>query len=195
MRPRRAGAVAETRHPFAEYVMKLNQHAPIGEDSDSIVSALGVQIFGASILDVRLTTTSQKARDATTAKYVAVREREAAQEKADGEAYTIREKGKAEAEAERNMADAKAYGQRESGKAEAEAIGTRMKVIAEHGDMGLYILQQDTLAKVGEKGNLVLSGNGSNDPIAAAAVQARLTGKEIAKATTGSATTGATPAS
>lgn len=168
-----------TEHEFSKYMLKLNEHAPIGGKFDSVIDALGIEIFGAQIKTVDLTDASAKEVAATRAVFVAEQERQAKDKE------TAAEKNR-----ELELGAAKAINIERIGKAEAAALREVAQVAAES-DAALFVLRQNTLAKAGEKGNLVIAaGGGSDDTLTTAAVQAHLTAKALK-----GGTPGATPGS
>lgn len=135
--PEDGNIVNRVRNEFCEYIMGLNEHAPIGEDSDSIVDVYGVKIIGAHILDVELAGESKKVAAETTAIYVAEQR----------------------AKATEVTKDAEAYGIRAVGKAEADAISARTKAVLDFGPDGKYVLRQEALKEAGKGGNVVVFTN------------------------------------
>lgn len=135
--PKDGSAGKRVRNEFCEYIMGLNEHAPIGEDSDSIVDVYGVQIIGAHILDVELAGESKKVAAETTAIYVAEQR----------------------AKATEVTKDAEAYGIRAIGNAEANAISARTKAVLDFGPDGKYVLRQEALKEAGKGGNVVVFTN------------------------------------
>lgn len=123
-----------TNNDFCDHIMKLNKHAPIGEDSDSIIDAFGVKIVGAQIMSVELSGDSKKLAEVTTEVFTA-------QEKAKGIEV---------------LTDAKAYEIREKGRAEADVANMLIEVVAKHGDVGKFVERQRALAKAGEGGNTIV---------------------------------------
>lgn len=135
--PTEGAPTKRTHNEFCEYIMELNEHAPIGETSDSIVDVYGVKIVGAHILDVVLAGESKNIAAATTAIYVAEQEAQARQVNVDAEAYGIRAKGNAE----------------------ADAIKARTKAVLDFGADGKYVLRQEAIKEAGKGGNVVIFTN------------------------------------
>lgn len=134
-----------TQNDFCKYIMELNKHAPIGEDSDSIIDAFGVKIVGAQIMSLELSGDSKKLAEATTKVYVAQQEAGSTRVKADAKAYEIREEGRASADIVR-----------EKGKAEADATDMLIATVKKHGEAGMFVERQRALAEAGKGGNIIV---------------------------------------
>lgn len=124
---------------FCEHIMKLNVHAPIGDNiDDSIIDAYGVKIIGAQILRIDIAGD----KDGTLAK-------------ATTEAYRKQQ----EAIGMRQIVDADAYGIEK--RATAESIGLRknLEVMTSYGDDGKFFVRQDALKKGAQSGSVVVFTN------------------------------------
>ena len=132
--PKEATALKRVHNEFCEKIMELNEHAPIGETSDSIVDVYGVKIIGAHILEVELAGESKKIAGATTAIYVAEQTAGATKIAADADAYGIRAKGNAEADARK------------------ATIGA----VLSFGQDGIDILHEEAIIEAGKSGNAII---------------------------------------
>ncbi len=120
---------------FCAYIMKLNDSAQIGAESDTFKSAFGVEIVGAQIFSVNLAgDKSGKLAEATTNLYVQQQEKLGKMELTKAAVYDITEKGNAE----------------------ALAITARTRAILEFGDGGKFVARQDAIARAGEGGNTIV---------------------------------------
>lgn len=123
-----------TKNDFCDHIMKLNKHASIGEDADSIIDAFGVKIVGAQIMSVELSAESKRLAEVTTEVFAAQEKAKSAKISADAAAYTIREKGRAEADAANMLID----------------------VVAKHGEVGKFVERQRAIREAGKDGNKII---------------------------------------
>lgn len=141
---------------FCEHIMKLNVHAPIGDnEDDSIIDAYGVKIIGAQILRIDIAGDKDGSLvKATTEAYRKQQEAIGMREIADAEAYKIEKTGDANAKAIRAAGDAHAH----ATKAEAEAVRSM-------GEDGRFVKHQNTIGEAGKGGNTVIFTRNNDDEL------------------------------
>lgn len=129
----------ESKNEFCEHIMKLNIRAPIGDGTDSIIDAFGVEIAGAVIMSIELSGDSKHIADATTAIYVA-------EQKAKEKVL---------------LAEARAKEIKMIGDAEAGAIKVRTQAVVNFGDAGMFVERQRAIIEAGKSGNTIVFTNDS----------------------------------
>ncbi len=129
----------ETRNEFCEHIMSLNEHAPIGADTDSIVDAFGVEIIGAVIMSIELSGDSKDILKATTAIYEAEQAAEAKKIAANAMAFEIKAKGDAD----------------------AHAIKVRTQTVADFGEIGMYVEHCRAIIEASKSGTTIVFTNDS----------------------------------
>lgn len=154
-----------------DYVLGFNGLAYVnGVRGGGILGTVGAKICEVSIRSIELSDESKKDYEATTAIDRAQRYAKAEEAKAEGDANATRKRKQGEADGLLSVAEA-----------EAKAISTRMTAITKHGEIGKFILKQDTLAKVGEGASntiVIASGDVDEKQVTASVI----TGQTIAQA-------------